>query len=109
VRKQSGERRGDDQLSLDRGEQGGGAVPAAASCRQAAVCHCGEGTRKSKRSSAASRQGSTSVTLCPQLIFEIITKIPLKGNSKLLSKILKKLKIYKNKSCSTFQTLQLSQ
>jgi hypothetical protein len=29
MRMQSGERRGDDQLGLDRGEQGGGAVPAA--------------------------------------------------------------------------------
>jgi hypothetical protein len=45
----------------------------------------------------------------PQLTFEITMKMPMKGNSKLLSKILKKLKIYKNKSCSTFQTLQLSQ
>jgi hypothetical protein len=34
--------------------------------------------------------------------------MPPSLNSKLLSKFLKKLKIYKNKSCSTFQALHFS-
>jgi hypothetical protein len=38
---------------------------------------------------------------------EKITKLPLCQILKLLSNFLKKLKIYKNKGCSTFQVLQL--
>ena len=41
------------------------------------------------------------------LIFEIFTELPLSLFCKLLSIFLKKLKISKNESCSTFQTLQL--
>ena len=40
-------------------------------------------------------------------IFEIITDLPLSSFYKLLPIFLKKLKISKNESCSTFQTLQL--
>ena len=41
------------------------------------------------------------------LIFEIFTELPLSLFCKLLTIFLKKLKISKNESCSTFQTLQL--
>ena len=41
------------------------------------------------------------------LIFEIFTDLPLRLFFKLLPNFLKKLKISKNESCSTFQTLQL--
>ena len=41
------------------------------------------------------------------LIFEIFTELPLSLFYKLLTIFLKKLKISKNESCSTFQTLQL--
>jgi len=41
------------------------------------------------------------------LIFEIFTKLPLSLFCKLLTNFLKKLKIFKNESCSTFQALQL--
>ena len=40
-------------------------------------------------------------------IFEIFIELPLSFFCKLLSIFLKKLKISKNESCSTFQTLQL--
>ena len=40
-------------------------------------------------------------------IFEIFTELPLSSFYKLLPNFLKKLKISKNESCSTFQTLQL--
>ena len=39
--------------------------------------------------------------------FEIITELPLLPLFKLLPNFLKKLKISKNESCSTFQVLQL--
>ena len=39
--------------------------------------------------------------------FELFTELPLRLFYKLLTNFLKKLKISKNKSCSTFQTLQL--
>jgi hypothetical protein len=42
-----------------------------------------------------------------RLNFKLITELPLSSFYKLLSNFLKKLKISKNKSCSTFQTLQL--
>jgi hypothetical protein len=41
--------------------------------------------------------------------FELFTEMPLAKFYKLLSNFLKKLKICKNKSCSIFQVLQLSQ
>ena len=41
------------------------------------------------------------------LIFEIFIELPLNFFCKLLSIFLKKLKISKNESCSTFQALQL--
>ena len=41
------------------------------------------------------------------LIFEVFTDLPLCLFFKLLTNFLKKLKISKNESCSTFQTLQL--
>ena len=41
------------------------------------------------------------------LIFEIFTELPLSLFCKLLTNFLKKLKISKNESCSTFQALQL--
>ena len=52
---------------------------------------------------AASRE----VALGFVLIFELFTEFPLHLFCKLLTIFLKKLKISKNKSCSTFQTLQL--
>ena len=39
------------------------------------------------------------------LIFEVFTELPLRLFYKLLTNFLKKLKISKNESCSTFQTL----
>ena len=41
------------------------------------------------------------------LLFRIITELPLSSFCKLLSNFIKKMKISKNESCSTFQTLQL--
>jgi hypothetical protein len=41
--------------------------------------------------------------------FELFTEMPLAKFYKLLSNFLKKLKICKNKSCSIFHVLQLSQ
>ena len=52
---------------------------------------------------AASRE----VALGWILIFEVFTELPLCLFCKLLTNFLKKLKISKNESCSTFQTLQL--
>ena len=52
---------------------------------------------------AASRE----VALGWILIFALFTELPLRLIYKLLTNILKKLKISKNESCSTFQTLQL--
>ena len=45
--------------------------------------------------------------LLPTWFFEIFTELPLCLFCKLLTIFLKKLKISKNESCSTFQTLQL--
>jgi hypothetical protein len=53
--------------------------------------------------------GKQEVAPGSQVNFQIFTKMPLNLNAKLLSKFQKKLKISKNKSCSNFQTLQLSQ
>ena len=52
---------------------------------------------------AASRE----VALGWILIFALFTELPLRLIYKLLTNILKKMKISKNESCSTFQTLQL--
>ena len=51
--------------------------------------------------------GEQEVAPCSILIFEIFTELPLSSFYKLLPNFLKKLKISKNKSCSTFQVLQL--
>ena len=51
--------------------------------------------------------GEQEVAPCSNLIFEIITELPLRSFYKLLTNFLKKLKMSKKESCSTFQTLQL--
>ena len=52
---------------------------------------------------AASREAALGLVL----IFEVFIELPLRLFCKLLIIFLKKLKISKNESCSTFQTLQL--
>ena len=51
--------------------------------------------------------GKQEVALGFVLIFELFTQLPLSLFCKLLSIFLKKLKISKNESCSTFHVLQL--
>jgi len=65
------------------------------------ACHR---VKKRRRRSAASSYVAASGF---KLIFELFTELPLRLFCKLLTIFLKKLKISKNESCSTFQTLQL--
>ena len=73
-----------------------------------AACHH---TRKRRKTigggSCVAPATSREVALGLVLIFEVFTELPLRLFYKLLTNFLKKLKISKNESCSTFQTLQL--
>ena len=75
------------------------------------VCH-GDGS-VSPHEKAAKKVGGEQLRVAGGkqamsiLIFEIFIELPLSPFFKLLSNFLKKLKISKNESCSTFQTLQL--
>ena len=72
------------------------------------ACH---NTRKRQKTigggSCVAPAASREVALGLVLIFEVFTELPLHLFCKLLTNFLKKLKISKNESCSTFQTLQL--
>ena len=57
--------------------------------------------------SCVASTASREVALGWILIFALFTELLLRLIYKLLTNILKKLKISKNESCSTFQTLQL--
>jgi hypothetical protein len=70
---------------------------------------CEDGTRERWPIGGKQLGGEQEVAPCFQLTFELITKMPLKVISELLSKILQKLKICKYKSCLIFKALQLSQ
>ena len=73
-----------------------------------AACHR---TRKRRKTigggSCVAPAASREVALSLVLIFKVFTELPLRLFCKLLTNFVKKLKIYKNESCLTFQTLQL--
>ena len=75
---------------------------------ETAACHH---TRKQRKligdGSCVAPAASREVALGLVLIFEVFTELPLCLFCKLPTNFLKKLKISKNESCSTFQTLQL--
>ena len=73
-----------------------------------ATCHRARKQRKMiDGGSCLAPAASREVALGFALIFELFIELPLRLICKLLTNFLKKLKISKNESCSTFQTLQL--
>ena len=73
-----------------------------------ATCHRARKRRKLiGGGSCVAPAASREVALGLVLIFEVFTELPLRLFCKLLTNFLEKLKISKNESCSTFQTLQL--
>ena len=73
-----------------------------------AACHRVRKRRKPiGGGSCVAPAASREVALGFVLIFELFTELPLRLFCKLLTIFLKMLKISKNESCSTFQTLQL--
>jgi hypothetical protein len=103
--KRERKRRWCDRYDPDKGERSGGEVPAA-NCDAAGKQLC---VPERASGEAVVLSGKQLGGALLQMDFQIFTKMPLHLNSKLLSNFLKKLKICKNKSCSTFQVLQISQ
>ena len=67
-----------------------------------------EAVRNDRRQAAAWRRRQVGGGVGLQIdFFELFTELPLRLFCKLLTNFLQKLKISKNESCSTFQTLQL--